>query len=312
MKKRLITKHRTLLGYVLDMVWIWLLLMVVVLAAQFEPAVTILLLTALPAAVLVLLGLGVWRRRRLLKGREVAIANFALTHNFQVDPAGSRFTAWRSASLLSLRNVKDSKLQNLVTGDDWAYGDFSYIIYGHTKYGDYKRAIIHYGLMSAELPRIVPHIFFDSHKARGRQFRLHFARGQQARLEGGFEEYFTTYFPQGYNIDSLSIISPDVMLALQEAADYDIEIVGNRVFLYGPLYDPAQQIPDMAAKIKKIKKELLDNILTYRDERLPFAEGRQRVTVRGMSLKISRFWLIVSILANIAIFILWLVLEFWD
>jgi Flp pilus assembly protein TadB len=102
------------------------------------------------------------------------------------------------------------------------------------------------------------------------------------------------------------------MLALQEAVDYDIEIVGNRVFLYGPLYDPAQQIPDMAAKLQKIKKELLDNILTYRDERLPFADGRQRVSIKGMSLKISRFWLVFGILANVAVVILWLLLEMWD
>jgi hypothetical protein len=312
MKKHLITKHRTLLGYVLDMILIWLVILAVVLLAQFDQRVTILLLTVGPGAVILLLGLGVWHRRRLLRVREAAITSLALAHNLGVDPSGESFTAWHRASLLSLRGVKDSEFRNVVTGSDWTYGDFSYTIYGRTKYGDYKRAIIHYGFITTELPRIVPHLFFDSHKARGRQFRLHFARGQQARLEGGFEKYFTTYFPAGYTIDSLSIISPDVMLALQEAVDYDIEIVGNRVFLYGPLYDPAQQIPDMAAKLQKIKKELLDNILTYRDERLPFADGRQRVSIKGMSLKISRFWLVFGILANVAVVILWLLLEMWD
>jgi len=35
----------------------------------------------------------------------------------------------------------------------------------------------------------------------------------------------------------MSFITPDVMWAMRIAAMYDIEIVGNRLYLYGPLQD---------------------------------------------------------------------------
>ena len=92
----------------------------------------------------------------------------------------------------------------------------------------------------------------------------------------------------------MSFISPDVMWALREAANYDIEIFEDRLFLYGPLYDPVQEIPDMYQKGMEIKKQLLDNITTYRDERVPFDQGRQRVSGGGISLRLSVFWKVLS------------------
>jgi hypothetical protein len=107
----------------------------------------------------------------------------------------------------------------------------------------------------------------------------------------------------------MSFISPEVMWALRDARDYDIEIYGNRLFLYGPLSDPEAQLQDMSAKLGEIKKQLAHNITTYRDERLPFAEGRKRVAATGVSLKINIFWKVVGILAAIGYFAMYVITE---
>lgn len=247
---------------------------------------------------------------RRLDRRSAQLANFATKHKLRY--AGDREAVQFRDSLGAidqLHNVREPRINNLIVGDDWEYADFTYNVYGRMRGGEYLRARVHYGVASTKLPRRLPHMFFDSKKTHGRQFRLHFAKKQRHSLEGGFDKFFTTYFPSGYTIDSLSIISPDVMWVMKQAADYDIEIYGDRLFLYGPLYDPDEQLPDMAAKIKRIKKELLDNILTYRDERLSFEHGRKWVAGKGASLQIGKFWQIVSIITAILLLILRMVLE---
>ena len=204
-----------------------------------------------------------------------------------------------------LHGRHDPRVTNVLGTPDWTYADFVYNLHGRIKSAEYVRAKVHYGIMTTMLPRKLPNIFFDSAKARGRQFRFHFAASQRHSLEGDFDEHFVTYFPEGYTIDSMSFISPEVMWALRDARDYDIEIYGNRLFLYGPLFDPETQLQDMSVKLAEIKKQLANDITTYRDERLPFAEGRKRVAATGMSLRINIFWKVVGILAAIGYFIMY-------
>jgi hypothetical protein len=245
-----------------------------------------------------------WYILRSVHKRVGAITQYAADNKLDFDPSGDTFLGVDAGSLQYVRNAKDIQTRNVLTGNGWKYCDFSYSHFTKTKYGDLKTSTIYYSVIAATLPRKLPHIFFDSLKARGRQFRLHFASGQRFVPEGGFDRHFTTYFPAGYTIDSLSIISPDVMWALQEADAYDVEIVGDRVLLYGPLSNPTKQVPDMVAKITKIKKELIDNILTYRDERLPYAAGRQQVAHGAVSLKRSRFWLVAQILLVVVLYLI--------
>ena len=86
--------------------------------------------------------------------------------------------------------------------------------------------------------------------------------------------------PEQYSIDGLAIITPDVMLALKAAAGYDIELIGDRIFIYGPIYEVKEQLLDMTAHLEAIGRQLMDNIMTYRDERLPYSVGRERGRAR--------------------------------
>ena len=231
--------------------------------------------------------------RQFLDGRHEKLLTYATAHKLEYDPI--RMPSVNDLGAVDdIENARNKRIQNVLKGSDWTYCDFAYDLYNRTKYGEYKAATVYYGVMYTELPRELPNVFFDSIRARGRQFRFHFARNQRHSLEGDFDKHFVTYFPPEYTIDSMSFISPEVMWAMREASDYDIEIVGNRLYMYGPLFEPNEQLAEMSAKLANIRKHLLDNIKTYRDERLPFAVGRRIVTPMGASLQRSRFWAIVS------------------
>ena len=249
---------------------------------------------------------------RAFDKRASELLAFAAANEAEYTPyAGRSGRDFALMSLADLGSQRDRNSRNQVSTKDWTYCDYSYAVYRKTKNGEYKAATVHYGVMTMKLPRSLPNVFFDSLSSRRRQFRFHFTRNQRHSLEGDFDRYFATYFPEEYTIDSLSFITPDVMLALRAAADYDIEIVGDRLFMYGPLDDPQSQIPDMVPKLAAIKQQLLDNILTYRDERLPFAEGRQRVHMLGANLKRSQLFKRLTLAGTVLYIVARIILETW-
>ena len=247
------------------------------------------------------------RARRLLKKRGELLDLLAIAHGWKRGASPQDQMKFSNASLLDI-GTRDEHITNIVKAPEWIYAEYSYALYNHTKYGDYKAKTIRYAMMSVQLPRELPNVFFDSVQVRGRQFHKKFDPSQLHTLEGDFSTFFNTYFAPTYTIDSLSFITPEVMIALRDAADYDIEIIGNQVLLYGPLYAPQEQIDDMSQKLLLIRDKLLNNITTYRDDRLPYAEGRQRVAPLGMALKRRRlYW---SLVINAVIIIVWIVGNF--
>lgn len=243
--------------------------------------------------------------RKILQAREGELNNYADAIGAEFYPLSEEMLVnFELMSLADLDSERDKSWENYIVAKEWIYCDFSYAVYNSTRNGDYKSFTEHYGVITAKLPRELPNVFFDSLHARRRQFRFHFSRSQRHSLEGNFDNYFATYFPENYTIDSMSFISPDVMHALIDAADYDIEIIGDRLFLYGALYEPSEQLDDMTYHLNSIKKQLLDNIITYRDERLSFTEGRERVHIQAASLQRSKLvkWVSLGLLTVYLVF----------
>lgn len=201
-------------------------------------------------------------------------------------------SAFTDCSILRVHDVREPSCLNLMLGPDWSYVDLQYKIYERTQYGQYYAATVYYSVMSVTLPRQLPNVLFDSVSAHKRQFHLELNNKQSLKIEGNFNQYFAVYCPEGYTIDTLSFITPDVMESLISASEYDVEIINNRLYLYSSLKDPYLQIDDMVTKIHAIEKELLDNVLTYRDERLHRDIGRSSVAIEGTRLKGGSIWIL--------------------
>lgn len=197
------------------------------------------------------------------------------------------------------KDVRNRRYMNGLEGEGWAYADYAYDVYAQSKSSAYSFSTDYYSVFSMRLPRQVPNILFDSRRSRGRQFRTMFAGDQIHHLEGDFDKFFTTYIPYTYTIDAYSFISPEVLWAIREAADYDVEIVSDTLYLMGPMGEPDFVVSDMHAKALGIYNALVDNLKNYRDERLPYTEGRKAVSPLGAQLFESNVKMLVGFVATL-------------
>lgn len=79
-----------------------------------------------------------------------------------------------------------------------------------------------------QMPRRLPHLVIDSQ--RNGRLRHVLPENQRVSLEGDFDRYFAVYVPNGYEVDALQLLTPDVMACLVDhGRHWDIEVVDDRV-----------------------------------------------------------------------------------
>jgi hypothetical protein len=208
------------------------------------------------------------------------------------------------------KGKRDLGSKNSFVGDGWGFCDFQFTLYRKTKYGEYRAETNYYAVAAFSLPRKLPNVFFDSKATGGREFKKLFRQSQKHSLEGDFDTHHTTYFHEDYTIDNLSFITPEVMLAIRDAKEYDVELYSNMLYLYNELEDMPQQLEDMEEKGKKIRLKLLNNITTYKDDRIDYGDGRKTVSLLGarlrVSLRLQYFKTVVAIIGIVSGFIYFL------
>jgi hypothetical protein len=101
-----------------------------------------------------------------------------------------------------------------------------------------KRRQSKFSYMYVELPRHLPHMVLDtkSNNYLGLvNLPAYFKNNQKLQLEGNFNKYFDLYCPKEYERDALYIFTPDLMALLIDYGNkYDMEIIDNRLLIYGP------------------------------------------------------------------------------
>ncbi len=228
--------------------------------------------------------IGRLRRAKLLQA-------YALRHSYNYGVASQHeFVDSLGVIAGTAVDYSDFDLQNTLKTPHWVYSDFAYIRRTSPNYGAPELWRANYGVVSVELPCQFPNIFFDSTKAFGSQFKRRISPHQIRRLESYFDKYFTSYFPQDFSADPLQIIDADVMVALIEAANYDVEIFGNHVMLYGAQVNSVQQLEDMAEKAKNISAALQKSVAGAE----PIPQGRLTVSASPNILKQTSFWTSVA------------------
>lgn len=196
------------------------------------------------------------------------------------------------SKLFGLLEYRDTKFINSFGNDTYTYGDLRYTVYRKTKNGEYAAEHRYLSILELKLSRELPNILLDS-VTNKKQFRYLIDKNQIDRLEGGFDEAFTTYFPLHYEIDARSIIAPDVMAPMLNAKEFDMEIIGDKLYLFGPMV-PQDQVYTMIQKGLRIQRALADHIPAYRDERIAGQQNRSEVAYFGKSLQQSSTRYIVT------------------
>ena len=141
-----------------------------------------------------------------------------------------------------------------------------------------------YTVFEAKLPRVVPHLIFDSRRTKGQQLKRLFLKAQRLPdLAVGFDEFFQAYSPQGYQIDALSFITPEVVEAMIELKDYDIELIDDSLFCYADLLSEVE-LAELRQKADNLLTKLNHNLTNYKDNRLVGAGRYKDITDFGSSL----------------------------
>ena len=111
-----------------------------------------------------------------------------------------------------------------------------------------RKANIYYAtLCEIKLRQPVINLIFDSRSARGSQFKVWLLRSQRLKMPLEFEKHFTTYSPKYHAIETLQLITPEVLEAMIDLKDSDIEFVGDSLLCFGPLL-PIKQLADFRSR----------------------------------------------------------------
>lgn len=204
------------------------------------------------------------------------------------------------SSLIALSAAEDefktiNRSNLLAEGPEWRLYEIEVDFYRRTKYGRYLHKQVFYTIFEIKLRRQVPNIIFDSKTAKGQQFRYLYAKSQRLSLEGDFDAYFQAYAPQHYKIDMLSFISPEVMHALIQARSYDIELVSDRLLLYGPILFSMEDLTRMQVTGQHLAHEINDNLDTYADSYLSGTQRYTTTTTYARQLLESPFKLVIGL-----------------
>jgi hypothetical protein len=155
---------------------------------------------------------------------------------------------------------------------------------GNYQYGGHwnrERVLRRFGYFRIKLPRGLPHIVLEARRNRrsfGRSnLPWQFRPTQVLSLEGDFDRHFTLHVPAGYEQDALYLFTPDLMvLFIDRAADYDVEIVDDWMYVYSPTFfrmlDP-NTYERVFAVLETVGRKTLDRASRYSDHQIPTGAG---------------------------------------
>lgn len=195
-----------------------------------------------------------------------------------------------------------SIVEAVVLADGTEIGNYRYVT-GNGK----NSSEHHWGYVRVKLNRRLPQMILDakSNNIFGKISNLpNSFRNQSLSLEGDFDKYFTLYVPDNYQQDALYALTPDVMVALIDAGkNYDIEIVDDELYIYGPALDLDLQssLESMMNVVDKIGDELRDQTSYYKDDRVP---DRTTNVVAEPGRRLKKYTSAVKIISTVTVVVL--------
>ena len=125
-----------------------------------------------------------------------------------------------------------------------------------------------YTVFEADLRQKVPHLIFDSAKSKRHQFKRVFKQARKLTLDSYIDKTFTVHAPDNHDIEILSFVTPEVVEAINNLKDYDLELVGDRLFCYAPFLR-REELSGFQQKCSNLYWELVDNFTQTKSRARP-------------------------------------------
>lgn len=246
---------------------------------------------------------GYQRARTFIRGTAFAQANGFLFTKGQKEPGfpGVIFS------------IGDTRRASSMIEGNYNNREFKVFNYSYMQGSGKNRSEYDKGVIMVKLPRKLPNVIFDS---KSNNFMgisnlgATFSRSQKFTLEGDFNNHFDVYAPQNYGVDVLYFMTPELMaLLVDEAGNYDIEVVDDNLFFYAPEFDfKTKQLDSIFKIIQTIGGEFSENTELYADDRVGnpamnvVAEPGRRLkqSVSWLSIAAIVIYIVLRILAEVA------------
>ena len=160
------------------------------------------------------------------------------------------------------------------------------------------------------LSRQLPHMVLDGKKNNlmwASNLPTLFDKDQILHLEGNFDEHYTLYAPQDYQVDALAIFTPDVMSAfINSLGKTDAEIIDNELYVYVTSFDDLGNCRNLDAMLQVadiLGGEVEHQAGHYTDQRV-VDRRTHTVASAGQRLKTRINWVAVILMVGyFAIFV---------
>ncbi len=152
------------------------------------------------------------------------------------------------------------------------------------------------GIIVVKLPRRLPNIIFDN---KSDNFLGISSLGnatpsssQKVQLEGDFNKYFDVYVPKDYERDMLYFLTPELMqLLIEEGKEYDIEVIGDELYIYNNgmefNFNDKDEFKSIFKLIESIGSEFSENTDSYKHQ-VSVAQSASVVNADPPKLKKSK------------------------
>ncbi|MCL2038141.1 hypothetical protein FWG95_04060 [Candidatus Saccharibacteria bacterium] len=176
---------------------------------------------------------------------------------------------------------------------------------------DDRRSMVGFVRARFKLNHNVPHMIANPHNGTAK-LPTHELVAQKLETEGG-ADHFHIFASPTYQADVLYIFTPDVLNAMDKnGADFAYKFYDNEVEIYAPdsVLKNGEDLRDLILTAINLTKQINKQAARYRDERATSGAqilGNLAPRGRRMDSNIS-FWSI-AIVAAVALFIMWIVVE---
>lgn len=168
------------------------------------------------------------------KIRSRMVEQFATANGFSYSPSAN--LSAKDGSVFA-HSGHSENFEDFVAGK-FRNAPFQFLHYTYTVGSGKHSRTYHRSILVMEFKSNLPHVVVDSKKITSISFP--YAKGQLLELESNdFAKYFRLYVPKEYEVEALSILTPDVMAQLIDKSSlYDVEFINNHVYIYaGGLVD---------------------------------------------------------------------------
>lgn len=169
--------------------------------------------------------------------------------------------------------------------------EFSGSFSGNFWFGNVIRGGRSAGYVRMTLPRRLPHMIVDAVKNNpvfGTNLPIIIKKNQGLSLEGDFDDHYRLYVPKQYERDALYVFTPDIMsLLVRAGAKYDVEIIGNQLYLYHNRkfnFMDRYSMQQVLWLIEGLGEKIRRRVDAYRDDRVDNAKSANQVALDGREL----------------------------